>query len=135
MASEKPSPSEARAALGLTAVATPAQVTTAFRHQARLVHPDISHARDAAGRFASLVAAYRVALQAAQGVSESNADLGTGPRVRSGREPPAHGLHDVVTGPAGTVVWEAGQPVLVVAPVRVAPLPGRLTGGRRRDDS
>lgn len=132
MAAEKPSPSEARAVLGLTAVATPAQVTAAFRHQARMVHPDVSHARDAAGRFAALVAAYHVALPAARRASGRRADLGTGQRKAVSTSAPAQGVHDVVTGPRGTAVWEAGQPVLLVAPGRVDPLPGRSTTGRRR---
>jgi hypothetical protein len=117
--SGKPSPSEARAVLGLTPVATPAQVTTAFRHRAREVHPDVSHTRDAAGRFAALVAAYRVALQAAQHASGSRADPDAGQRRVASAGRPAHVPLEVVTGPRGTVVWEAGQPVLLVAPVRV----------------
>jgi DnaJ domain len=108
VAHEKPSPSEARALLGLTPIATPAQVATAFRHQARRVHPDVSPAHDAAGRFAALVAAYQVALQAAR------------PQRRAAStSTPAHGPHEVVTGPDGTAVWEAGQPVFLVSPVRV----------------
>ncbi|MFL6004414.1 MAG: J domain-containing protein [Nocardioides sp.] len=108
VAHEKPSPSEARALLGLTAVATPAQVSTAFRQQARRVHPDVSDTRDAAGRFAALVAAYQVALQAAQRQ-----------RTAASTSTPAQGPHEVVTGPGGTTVWEAGQPVFLVSPVRM----------------
>lgn len=115
----KPSPSEARALLGLTPVATPAQVTTAFRHQAREVHPDVSHTRDAAGRFAALVAAYRVALPAAQLESRRRADPGTAQPLIASARPAAPAFLEVMTGPGGTVVWEAGQPVLLVAPVRV----------------
>lgn len=135
MAAEKPSPSEARAVLGLTAAATPAQVTTAFRHQARKVHPDVSPARDAAGRFAALVAAYHVALPAAQRARGRRADLVTGQCTAVFAGPPAQGVHDVVAGPHGTAVWEAGQPVLLVAPGRVDPLSGRSTGRGRRADS
>ena len=133
MDSGKPSPSEARAMLGLTTVATPAQVTTAFRHQAREVHPDVSHTRDAAGRFAALVAAYRVALQAAQLESGRRADPGIAQRMVASARPPAPVLHEVVTGPYGTAVWEAGQPVLLVAPVRVHPTSRGSMGARRRE--
>jgi len=118
VAHEKPTPSEARAVLGLTAVATPAEVATAFRHQARRVHPDVSRAGDAAARFAALVAAYQVALEAAR---RERGAAATGA--------PARGLHDVVTGAGGTAVWEAGQRVFLVSPVRVDPPSGRSSGG------
>jgi hypothetical protein len=127
VAHEIPSPSEARALLGLTAVATPAQVATAFRHLARRVHPDVSDARDAAGRFAALVAAYHVTLQAAQRASERRG-LGAAQRMAAPTRERAPGPHEVVTGPCGVAVWEAGQPVFLVAPVQVHPPTAPSTG-------
>jgi hypothetical protein len=129
VAHEVPSPFEARALLGLTAVATPAQVATAFRRQARRVHPDVSEARDAAGRFAALVAAYDVALQAAQRASERRVQLGSHQRTAASAGAPAHGLHEVVTGPGGTAIWQEGQPVFRVGPVRVHPPSAGPTDG------
>jgi DnaJ-class molecular chaperone len=105
--------------LGLTAVATPAQVTTAFRHLARKVHPDVSRDGDAAGRFAALVAAYQVALQTAQRQRTAAVSASE----------PAKGLHEVVTGPGGTAVWEAGQPIFLVSPARVHPPSPRSNAG------
>ena len=87
MATGEPSLRDARAVLGVTAAATPAQVVTAFRRQARAVHPDVSHAQNAAPRFAALVAAYHVALQAAHGES-GGPDLDTGARTPVSADPP-----------------------------------------------
>jgi DnaJ domain len=129
VAHDVPSASEARAVLGLSAVATPAQVTTAFRRHARQVHPDVSAARDAAGRFAALVAAYDVALQAAQRASERRAQPHRHQRIAASADAPAHGLHDVVTGPGGTAIWQSGQPVFLVGPVRVHPPSAGSTDG------
>ena len=119
---------DARSMLGITADATRAQVVSAFRHQARAVHPDVSHAVNAAARFAALVAAYRVALEAARVEDHGPAAASpTGPewvngsaqvrsspsvRTRSTRRVP-----DAATHTEATVVWELGRPVLLVGPV------------------
>jgi hypothetical protein len=109
MTDGEPTLRDARAALGVTASATPAHVVTAFRHQARAVHPDVNHTDDAAARFAALVAAYHVALEAAQVDSDDAAELRREPYRR----------HDTVPVPSsrGTTVWEAGEPLLWVGPV------------------
>ncbi len=46
--------------LGIAAEASPAGVRRAYRHKARLFHPDVSRVPDAAARFARLNAAYEV---------------------------------------------------------------------------
>jgi len=116
---EKPATADARAALGVTAAATPAQVVTAFRRQARKVHPDVSLARDASDRFAALVAAYDVALRAARSEPNVRADPDAGRRSETTAHPTADRFHDVVRGFAGTLIYESGRPVMVVGPTRV----------------
>ena len=127
MADETPSLREAREVLGVTAAATPAEVVSAFRHQARVEHPDVSHARSAPTRFSLLVAAYRVALRAAH-------DGGTADAPRHGpvaSDPSVSRPLDLVPGSRGTVVRDAGRPILVIGPVVTHP-PSR-GGGHRWD--
>lgn len=52
----------ALALLGLTATATPAQITGAYRRLAQVTHPDRCADADAGERFAALTDAYRSAL-------------------------------------------------------------------------
>lgn len=129
MGEEKPATPDARAALGVTAAATRAQVVTAFRRQARQVHPDVSHARDASDQFAALVAAYDVALRAARSEPNVTADPDKGRRSETTAHLTADGFHDVVTGRAGTFIYESGRPVMVVGPTRVDGPPRRSRGG------
>jgi hypothetical protein len=129
----RPSVPHARAALGVTAAATPAQVVTAFRRHARKVHPDVSQAQDASDQFAALVAAYHVALRAARGEPHVRIDLGAAGRSAASPHPAAARLADV-THLAGIFICEAGRPIMVVGPVRVEgsfvrPGPGNVPGG------
>jgi hypothetical protein len=119
VAEEKPSTPDARAALGVTAAATRAQVVTAFRRQARKVHPDVSHAGDASDRFAALVAAYRVAFRAAGTEPDVSTDLGTGPRSEASADPAAVRFQHMMRDLAGTLIYESGRPVMLVGPARV----------------
>lgn len=61
-----PSLRRAREILGVAAHADAAQLTRAYRRQARLLHPDVSVEPDATEQFWTLQAAYQVALAAAQ---------------------------------------------------------------------
>jgi hypothetical protein len=116
---------DARSALGVTADATPAQVGSAFRKLARRLHPDVNERHDAAPRFDALVAAYRIALEAAVG-DRRGAEAGErSDRVSTERTPPpgpsGRQVLEVAVGPSGTMVWEGGRPVLFVsAPTHVA---------------
>ena len=125
----KPTTRDARAVLGVTATATPAQVVTAFRRHARAMHPDVSHTRDAADRFAALVAAYHVALGAAHGDREERrADLGA--RASSTAHPESPPTKFQAGAGGAAVILEAGRPVLLVAPVAVHPPSARPDGWR-----
>lgn len=125
MADPTPSVREARAVLGVPGSATRAQVMTAFRRLARVAHPDVNQVPDAASRFAALVAAYRVALQAAPAPPE----VGAGPvdargarsRAPVSASPTPGGPHQVVVAGGATIVREAGRVVLVLGPVTVHP--------------
>lgn len=126
MADLTPSLRDARAALGVPGSATRAQVMAAFRRLARVVHPDVNQVPDAASRFAALVAAYQVALEAAPAPSGVGA---TGPADTCGAEgrtpvsafPTPGGPHQVVAGGGATILREAGRVVLVLGPVTVRP--------------
>jgi hypothetical protein len=122
----RPSAPAARALLGVTSAATPAEVATAFRSHARQVHPDVNPTSDAAARFAALVAAYRVAHQAARRGPDERDDV-SAERPDSARgDRRVHPVRTVSTGPAGTAIWEAGQPVLLISGVRThRPTPRR----------
>jgi DnaJ domain len=134
MANAEPSVAEARMTLGITADATHAQVGSAFRRLARGVHPDVSDRHDAGPRFDALVAAYRIASRSAGGERRSTDDVeagGNADRPRPERTPPPPGppgrqSHEVLVGARGTMVWEAGRPVLFVSPATCAP-PSRST--------
>jgi hypothetical protein len=126
MASAEPSVADARMALGITADATRAQVGSAFRRLARGVHPDVSERHDAAPRFDALVAAYRIALRAAVGERRTteaggNADRGSPQPTPPPPGPPGRRSHEVAVGASGTMVWEAGCPVLFVSTPTYAP--------------
>jgi hypothetical protein len=118
MAEGKLSLRDARILLGVTETATPAQVAATFRQKVRTVHPDVSRAHGAPARFASLVAAYRLVLQAARAEGDARAD----PKAHEGApvivEPVERTRHDVIAGAGGSTIWEAGRPVLWVGPVR-----------------
>lgn len=62
--------------LGLTARATPAQITRAYRRLAQVTHPDRCPDADASERFAALTDAYRSALRS----QPSSAPERSGPR-------------------------------------------------------
>ena len=121
MTNTEPSLAEAQVVLGISADASPAQVASAFRRLARGVHPDVNEDRDAEPRFDALVAAYRIALPAAEGGGGSTDASGSQPpqhpagatSAPSGRT--VHTAHGAMVGTSGTMVWEAGRPVLFVS--------------------
>lgn len=65
MAGERRDREHALALLGLTATATPAQITGAYRRLAQATHPDRCPDADASERFAAVTDAYRSALNSA----------------------------------------------------------------------
>jgi hypothetical protein len=142
MSNPEPSVRDARSVLGVTPTATPAQVGAAFRRRAKAVHPDVSAALDAASEFAALTAAYRVALQATACPTNGGADVATQkPDVLpvdrlAPRDPALIAGLGLVAGSGGTVVWDAGRPVMVAGPVTVCRPPGgeRVQHGRRRHE-
>lgn len=108
---------DARAVLGVTASATSAQVVSAFRSQAKAVHPDVSRASDAASRFAALLAAYPVALRAARGQADPRAEPGAGARAPVSEHWVTRRVPEKDWRPDLVAVWDADRPVLLVGPV------------------
>jgi hypothetical protein len=97
--------------------ATPRQVVTAFRRRAKVMHPDVNDAEDATARFAALVRAYHLALDAACVETSRRLDA---PSARGPvPDPVGPTLDNVATGPRVTTVWDHGQPVFVVGPATV----------------
>jgi hypothetical protein len=103
--------------LGLPSGATPEQITRAYRHLARVTHPDVTGATDpAAGdRFAAISDAYQ--------------------RLVAAPSPPAVGVHTRVQRPAtARPGWPVGwaRPLIVAGPVVMTPLPSQHTSEGRR---
>lgn len=132
MATGKLSLRDARALLGVAPTATRAQVTSAFRRQAKALHPDVNTIRSAATRFDALVAAYEVALPATP--RETTADVGPATTTRPSTPSSQHRLDPVDPGCGATAVWEAGRPLLMVGPVIVHSRPAASGGGRQSGD-
>jgi hypothetical protein len=81
---------EAFQVLGVPADSDAEAVAHAYRRLARLTHPDVSADPEAAARFATLAAAYRLASQAAAVAGGSGSTERSGLRYQgsaSGREP------------------------------------------------
>jgi hypothetical protein len=117
MAERPLSARDARAVLGVTATATSAQVVSAFRSQAKAVHPDVSRDSDAAARFAALLAAYPVALRAARGQEDPPAQSDPGARTPVSGQRVTRRVPQTDRRPDLVAVWDADRPVLLVGPV------------------
>ena len=105
---------EARALLGVTADTSPAAVAQAYRRLARMTHPDVSPAPDAAERFVAVCTAYDLLQHVSvDPAPEPEPDLTVPPRVavRFSASPLAG-----AAGYAGLL-----QPVIVAGPVTVRP--------------
>lgn len=114
--------------LGVPAEADARQVTRAYRHGARLLHPDVNADEDAESHFLALQAAYRLSLQAARDRHE----LAPPPPEPCEHATPAAGSVEMpvaATVTVGTLRAQvrAGAPWLVAGPVQVYPAraPGR----------
>ncbi|PVG83626.1 hypothetical protein DDE18_04660 [Nocardioides gansuensis] len=111
----------ALALLGLDEGADRDAVIRAYRRLARTTHPDLSDAADAAGKFDSLTAAYRRALDTAPTTASEAAAAPVVPSTPYVR-------------PAGPGIWLGdgpNRPFIIVRPGRVDPLPAhrrRTTG-------
>lgn len=103
--------------LGLADGADRGAVTQAYRRLARVTHPDLSDATDAAERFHALTMAYRRALDAVPTPATEPAAATRSTRVRDQQHLPpavAHVHCDAVSS------W---NPIIFAGPVQVAPLP------------
>lgn len=101
---------EARALLGVAADTSPAAMTRAYRRLARLTHPDVSSAPDAAARFAAVCAAYDL-LRHVPGGRPAGAEHAT--------TQPDPGPSEAAPRPAGAPLPHAGLPVsFTTSPLR-----------------
>lgn len=96
----------ALAVLGLTATATPAQITAAYRRLAHVTHPDRCPDADAAERFAALTDAYRSVLSWASQPTSA---------------PAARSTHRPAPGLINTSSVRPGAEAIVVGPVHYVP--------------
>ena len=133
---------EARALLGVAADTTPAAVAQAYRRLARVTHPDVSPAPDAAERFAAVCAAHDL-LQHVAGhpaPDPTEADSVAGPTASRPVAEPLVRQGSAVRRSSSPLKGAGGyfgrpEPVIVAGPVTVRPSnpttrrPG-WTGGR-----
>jgi len=115
--------------LGVGADADPAEVSRAYRRQARHLHPDVSLEPDATERFWALQAAYHLALETARGNASTPAAV---PAPAEHRDPtvvvdvaPVRGVRPSPSRGRENADW------LVAGPVRVQPPQGPDRAPRR----
>lgn len=122
---------EARAVLGVAADTSPGAVAQAYRRLARMTHPDVSPAPDAAQRFAAVCAAYqllrdsparRPAVARPVAVSEPDpTDADAGPS-RIGDEPVVRrGISNLAMSPLRPDYFVRPVAPIVAGPVTVRP--------------
>jgi len=97
---------EALRVLGIPANSGPEQVAEAYRRLARATHPDVSADPDAAARFATLAAAYRLASASARSDSAHH---------------PAVNVEPGADAPTREGGWPRRRPPIVAGPVVVRP--------------
>ena len=121
--------------LGVPADADTGQVTRAYRHGARRVHPDVNPDADAVTRFLALQAAYQLSLQAARDRHEL---ASTTPGPCEHTTPAAAVFVAIPVAVAANALTlptqvRASAPWLVAGPVQVSPrAPGRVADVRGR---
>jgi hypothetical protein len=111
------------AVLGLGADPDLAEITRAYRRQARDTHPDVSATPDAAARFEALADAYQVAVEATR--QGETGPPRTTPRPRPA---PRRPFTEVTPDERWRNALRHGSAPLVAGPVRVQPSPAPRDG-------
>lgn len=113
------------ATLGVSAAATPRQITHAYRVLARALHPDTTTMPgDTSARFTAVTAAYTILHDPARRAAYDR----TRPAEPTPRTPPARTVDVRVAPPPGmqpadvSAHRDARQPLLRAGPTRVSPL-------------